>query len=73
MANTFTLFAGVEKSKIEADGSTVGDVRARFEKPYKIGREQTALINGEAVDDDFVPSVGDELTFSKPTGQKGRR
>jgi hypothetical protein len=71
MEGTFTLFAGVERATIEADGSTVGDVRDRFTDAYSIG-DKTALINGRTVDDNFVPKAGDELSFSKATGEKGR-
>jgi molybdopterin converting factor small subunit len=72
MEGTFTLFAGVERATIEADGATVGDVRDRFADAYNISTSANALVNGRTVEEDFVPKAGDELSFSKATGEKGQ-
>jgi hypothetical protein len=69
---TFTLYSGVERATVDADGSTVDEVRDRFADAYKIATSANPIVNGRRVDGDYVPDTGDELSFSKPTGEKGQ-
>jgi len=65
-----TIYSGAETLET-ASGQTVAAVRARFGTALNIPDTANALVDGRPVNGTYVLGEDEELTFSKPTGEKG--
>jgi molybdopterin converting factor small subunit len=67
-----TVIAGTGRiSDASFVGQTVAALRAQFAGLYNIAATAQALVNGKAVDANYTLRAGDELSFTKPAGEKG--
>jgi len=67
-----TLVSGSNRLEIDASpGLTVGSIRGDYETILTIPANAVATVNGNAADATTRVRAGDEVAFTRPTGQKG--
>lgn len=67
-----TIVNGPTRVEVEnGDATTVRALIAAVRDELNIPVGVNTLLNGAAVEDDAILEDGDELAFTKPTGQKG--
>ncbi len=67
-----TLISGPNRIETELSGtSTVGSLRDDYEDVLNIPDNAVATVNGNAADNATRVRAGDEVAFTRPTGQKG--
>lgn len=68
-----TLISGPNKLEHELTGAstTVGALRNEFSDLLNIPANAVATVNGNAADNTTRVRTGDEVAFTRPTGQKG--
>lgn len=67
-----TLISGPNRIDTEVSGSTtVGQLRDDFEDVLNIPENAVATVNGNAADNASRVRAGDQVAFTRPTGQKG--
>lgn len=67
-----TIVNGPTRVEVEnGDATTVRALMAAVREELNIPLGANAILNGAAVDEDAEVLDGDELAFTKPTGQKG--
>lgn len=72
MAIKITLINGPSTDTIEVDdASQVQEVLAAYRNVYNIPQNATATVNGKTASGNTELHDGDEVAFTKPTGQKG--
>lgn len=68
-----TIINGPVRVEVEnGDAQTVADLLAAVRDEFPNVAGTTPILNGMAVDGDAELADGDELAFTKPTGEKGR-
>lgn len=71
-STTVTLISGPNRIEPELTGSTtVGALRDDFAVALNIPDNAVAAVNGNTADRNTRVRPGDEVTFTRPTGQKG--
>ena len=71
MATATLLYGPNSITREDLVGKSVLDARCAYRGAFNIPDSATAQVNGRDAGNDTVLRSGDELTFSKPTGQKG--
>lgn len=67
-----TLISGPNRIEAEVSGSTtVGQLRDDYEDVLNIPDNAVATVNGNSADNSSRVRGGDEVAFTRPTGQKG--
>ncbi len=61
---------GTADLPVEA-GSTVASIRSRFAGVLGVPSDAKAHVNGDEVNEDYVPSPGQTVVFMRKTGEKG--
>lgn len=54
-----------------AEGKTVAELRAAFTSAYSIPAGAVAVLDGTVVGETAIPTSGQKLVFTLPTGEKG--
>ena len=62
---------GVYSHTMPLAGMSVDQVRTELSDRLHLDPEAVAVVNGEAVNEDFMLTEGQVLTFVKPAGEKG--
>lgn len=66
------VVSGANRLEIDAStGLTVGSIRDEYEDILTIPANAVATVNGNAADRNTRVKSGDEVAFTRPTGQKG--
>jgi len=68
---TIHVSCGASSGNFPVAGKTVKDVGDFLREVLNVDRLSTGLVNGKAVDADYVLKNGDNLEFLKPAGKKG--
>jgi hypothetical protein len=68
---TIHVSCGASSGNFPVAGKTVKDVGDFLIEVLNVDRLSTGLVNGKAVDADYVLKNGDNLEFLKPAGKKG--
>jgi len=62
---------GANTGKFPVSGRKVTEVGELLREVFNVSKLSTGLVNGKAVDGDYVIKDGDVLEFLKPAGRKG--
>lgn len=76
MAGTIEVVNGPVRATFDLNGlteQTVGQVLDRVIGELNVPAGATPILNGAAVGNDATVEDGDELAFTKPLGEKGRK
>lgn len=68
MANVRIVSNG---TSITVEGANIEEIRSLYADVLNISEDAQPFVNGEEAGDDYDLQDDDELTFSKPAGQKG--
>ena len=69
-AVTVTVVSGVNECTIAADGDIM-DIIAQVKEPLNLEGNESLRVNGQEVDNSYIPQDGDKVELTKSAGEKG--